>query len=59
MVQLLYLLENTPSTNWRDGRTNPTAGLNAEEKTKIFTHWESNLSRLGRSSVNTLRHSAF
>jgi len=59
MVQPLYPLETTPSTNWREGWTNPKAGLNAEEKTEIFTYWESNPSRLGRSSVNILRHSCF
>jgi len=59
MVQPLYLLENTPSANWREGWTNPTDGLNAEEKREIFIYWESNLSRLGRSSVNILRQTAF
>jgi len=59
MVQPLYHLEATQSTNRREGWTNPTAGLNAEEKTEIFTYWESKPSRLGRGSVNILRHSAF
>ena len=35
---------------------NPTAGLDAEAKTEIFTYRESNPSRLGPSLVNILRH---
>jgi len=59
MVQPLYLLETTPSTNWREGWTNPTVGLNAEEKREIFTYWELNPIPLSGSSVNILRHFAF